>query len=392
MSVSFNPEEVYTRLQMCIEHFGQNENVSKINEEISAIAAEIPKKHSLSILFQFANQVKMVKEVALRQLKSLQNMVKPYVKRHTLEQIEAMKSEQEGLQQECAKMIERALESKRAIKKLEATLSTILKLSEAESAAVQEQAALLTTFESKLSLQNKEIAELERCLLGIGEEIDKKKGEVDKKLSLLTGKIETGLFTVRRVSKEVFHEFEVDSAILKEGAVFNSSRKSEAWGGTWWLQVKRSGDNIGLHLCSSPDFRSPVAVDYQLMVKKHSSDDIACASSLYRNEFGKELKSGEKTWAWGLGKFTTLDQIESAGGCSLTEKRVIFGVSIFPIDGLEWGEYIKESADSFATYALSIREGQEGIPAFLAPRPILSAAVRLPAAAAAAPAAPLAPA
>lgn len=404
MSVSFNPEEIYTRLHRCITHFEQNGDVSKINEEISAIAVEIPKEHFLNDLFQFANREKMVEKVALRQLKSLQNLVKSYLEDHRLEpaaiksspvaglrseslkvspsapakqikdltetleavagkregllkEIEILKSEQEEMQRECAKMIESAFASKSAIKKLEEALNALLKQSESVLASYVEQTIPLTALESKLSVQNKEIAELERCLLGIGEEIDKKKRDVDQKISLLEKKIEPSLTSVESAYKKVFHEFEVAMADLKDGGkLFSEDKPERVWGGEWWLKVERTGDKIGMFLCCGGGFqlRPPITVDYQLMVKRHSTDDGVCKSTLFRATFGKAPEPGkEKIWAWGLSKFAMLEQIEREGGYSATVKKIIFGVSILPVEGVEWGEHIKESAGSLPTPALS---------------------------------------
>lgn len=130
-----------------------------------------------------------------------------------------------------------------------------------------------------------------------------------------------------------FVEFEIKKwSEMKAGvAVFSEDTPLRVWGVEFWLKVQKDSDKIQLFLCygDTRQVNHPVQVDYQLMVKKRSSDDGVCRSTLFRTVFGKEK-------AWGLSKFATQEKIEREGAYSHTEDIVTFGCWISPVKGLVW--------------------------------------------------------
>jgi hypothetical protein len=73
-------------------------------------------------------------------------------------------------------------------------------------------------------------------------------------------------------------------------------------------------------------------VDYRLFVRKGKSKDAVCESVLFRTEFGREK-------AWGLSKFTTMEQLIKEGGYDRATDSIHFGCLIIPADESEtWGK------------------------------------------------------
>jgi hypothetical protein len=115
------------------------------------------------------------------------------------------------------------------------------------------------------------------------------------------------------------------------------SKRVHKWGHDWRLKVEKdiqSQTDINLLLCCCTDDNNnnnsdgifPFTVDYQLLVRKHYSDDAIELSQRIRNEF--KLSSGH-----GLSKCTSLVELERLGVYTkiLPSSIIVFGVCIYPI-------------------------------------------------------------
>lgn len=135
-------------------------------------------------------------------------------------------------------------------------------------------------------------------------------------------------------------------------AMYSAGTPLKVWGHEWWVKVEKTSTRIGLYLCCGGDGdpppvgstvpisrRWPIAVDYQLMVRKRGSDEGVCASDVFRTEFGREK-------AWGLSNFSTIEQIEKEGAWSRAEDIITFGCLIYPIRNLRWGRAIRRRASA----------------------------------------------
>lgn len=89
----------------------------------------------------------------------------------------------------------------------------------------------------------------------------------------------------------------------------------------FWLKITKGADDVGLFLCCDADRlidrKHDIEVDYQLMVKRRASDEMAYISRWFSCTFG-EIS------AWGLPQFSTMRQIAAAGGYNPSEDAITF--------------------------------------------------------------------
>lgn len=119
-----------------------------------------------------------------------------------------------------------------------------------------------------------------------------------------------------------FLEFEVTkwSQIMPTSLISNSL---QAWGHEWSLRIYKEAEFIGFYLCCGTGGQFPITINFQMMIKKRSTDEAICLSTIYPIIF-------KESGTMGLSKYTTLGQIERGGGYLPQEDIIHFGCRIYP--------------------------------------------------------------